>query len=204
MKRIMVLVGMVCIGSAVYAQNTALTGELRTDFDGIAPILGLELNVSSLDVIAGIGVRYYKNEASYANYEIFNTDNTINHNYFFINLGIAPKAAVNDKIALSFPLLVKMHYNTYSRDYKLSSVYIPDGLKKGYYFGFGFDAGARIYYALTPRWSIFTGALAQILLHTNNRYIYWKENPAETYKRENIANGWFDNGYMELGIRLTL
>jgi hypothetical protein len=203
MKKIWLFIGLFTIGSTLFAQKVSITGELTTDFDGVSPVLGLEVNLSKIDILAGFGFWFYKNEAAYNNYQTFNADYVSDQNYFRIFAGVAPKLLINERIILSFPLLAKIQFGNDSLEFENSMVYSQGTLKNGKYFGYGFDTGARIYYTLTQKWSIYTGVIAQVLYIGDNKYTYWKNSPNDIYTRKNNTVSWFTNGNVELGIRFT-
>jgi hypothetical protein len=203
MKKFCSLVVLLVIGTILFAQNISITGELTTDFDGVSPLFGLEVHLSKIDILAGFGFWFYENEVTYDNYQTFDTDYDSKQNIFKIFSGVAPKILINEKILLSFPLLAEIQFGNDFLEYNRSTVYSPGSLKKAEYFGYGFDAGARIYFSLTKRWSIYTGAIAQILYISNNKYTYWKNSPNDTYTRKNNGIYWFTNGDVELGVRFT-
>jgi hypothetical protein len=203
MKKIIFLVGMLVMASTLFAQKFSLDGHLATNFESVSPTLGFEVNLSKIDVLAGIGFGFYKNGASYSNYSISNEDHTNNEDWINIFAGIAPKVFLNDKLTLSFPLLAKIHFGNASLEYDSADRYITGSLKQARYFGYGFDTGARLYFTFTERWSIYTGAIAQVLYIFDNKYAYWKGSATSTYTRENNGMTWFIDGNVELGVRFT-
>lgn len=203
MRKFGLLIGLFIIGATLFAQKVSITGELTTEFDGVSPVLGLEVDLSKIGILAGFGFLFYKNEVTYNNYQTFNADYASDRNLFRIFAGVAPKVLVNEKMTLSFPLLVKIQFGSDSLEYESSTVYRQESLKKGEYFGYGFDAGARVYYNLTERWSIYTGAIVQVLYIGDDRYTYWKNSPNDTYIHKNNTFSWFTNGNVELGLRFT-
>ena len=71
------------------------------------------------------------------------------HGLYF---GIAPRAAVSDKVTVSLPILFKF--------YRHSTIEIsenPGGKEKIGQNHLRLDAGARAYYEVSQRWSIYTG-----------------------------------------------
>jgi hypothetical protein len=63
--------------------------------------------------------------------------------------------------------------------------------------------GKALYYNLTESWSIYTGAIVQVLYIADNKYTYWKTSPNNTYTRENNTISWFTGGNVELGVKFT-
>jgi hypothetical protein len=191
------------MGSMVFAQKFSINGHLATNFENVHPTLGIELNLNKIDLLAGVSFWFLKNDTSYTNYQTFNADNTLNEYLVKVFAGIAPKVLVNDKLILSFPLMARIQFRNDSFKYDYGMVYTPDLPKKVEQFGYGFDAGARLYYTLTDRWSIYMGAIMNVLYISDNKYTCWKDSPTVTYTREINDMNWFTDGDVELGVRFT-
>jgi hypothetical protein len=203
MKKIIVLFGLLILCSSLYAQKISINGHLGTNFENVIPALGLEVNLSKIDILAGISFWYYNTEVSYNDYQTYNTDNTLDEYWLRFFAGIAPKLIATEKWSLSFPLLAKIQFRNDSLVYKDDSVYTSSSPKEVEYFGYGFDAGTRLYYALTQRWSIYLGAMANVLYIADNKYTFWNSSAYKTYSRENKSMSFFTDGVVELGVRFT-
>jgi hypothetical protein len=202
MKKFGFLVGLLAIGSTLFAQKVSLIGHLATDFDAVAPTLGFEVNFNKIDLLAEANFWIYSSERADKDYQNYNTDSTSIQNRFEIFAGIAPKVIITENWSLTFPLLAKLHFRNDELKYHDSFVYTTDSAKKADYFGYGFDIGARVYYALSQRWNIYAGFLFEIVSISNNKYTYWK-TANTTWTREYNTTLWFNNGEFELGVRYT-
>ena len=151
----------------------------------------------------GVSFWTYQNEVSYDNYQNFNVDSKVEERWFRIFAGLAPKVAVTEKLTLSFPLLAKIQFRDDAVGYEDDRVYSKDALKEAEYSGYGVDFGARVYYALTKKWSIYGGAIMNVLYIADNKYTYWKNGPDDTYTRRNNTTNWFTGGQVEMGARVT-
>jgi hypothetical protein len=203
MKKIFLIISFWVIGSMVFAQEFSIDGHLATDFEDVHPTLGLEINLNKIDILAGLSFWFYKNSKSYTNYQTFNANNTLNEYWIKFFAGIAPKVLLNDKLTLSFPLMVRIQFRNDSLKYVSDTVYTTTSPKKAEYFGYGFDTGARLYISLTDKWSVYTGAIMNVLYIHDNKYTYWKDSPTTTYTREDNGTSWFTDGNVELGVRFT-
>jgi hypothetical protein len=203
MKKIYVVFGLLVMTSGVFAQTFSLGGHLATNFENVLSAFELEINFSKVDVLAGVSFWRYQDEASYDNYQTFNTDSKLDERWFKIFAGFAPKVAATEKLTLSFPLLAKIQFRDDSFSFEDEFVYSSTSPKKAAYSGYGFDFGARIYYALTKNWSIYGGTIMNAVYIADNKYTYWKGSSVETYTRENKTTTWFTDGLAEMGVRLT-
>jgi hypothetical protein len=203
MRKIGVVFGLLVMGSSVFAQTFSFGGHLSTNFEGVWPAFEIGINFSTVDVLAGVSFWEYQEEVSYDNYRSFSTDNKLDERWIRLYAGFAPKVRATEKLALSFPLFAKIQFRNDAFGFEDDLVYSEDDLKKADYFGYGLDFGARVYFALTKKWSVYGGAIMNVVYIADNKYTYWKDDPDETYTRETKSTSWLIDGLVEMGVRVT-
>jgi hypothetical protein len=117
--------------------------------------------------------------------------------------GIAPKVVITEKCSLTIPLLAKIHFREDTLEYENSNAFSENTVQKAVYFGYGFDLGARTYYALNQKWDIYAGITWELVSIQHNTFLYWKTQNS-TYTRGYDIMVLFDNGTFELGVRYKL
>jgi hypothetical protein len=204
MKRFYFFMGMVIIGSPLFAQvGVSIDGHLATDFASIAPTIGLEINLSRIDILGGTTFWFNNLKRTYTNYQTYNSNGTQFEYRFEFFAGIAPKVALTEKWSLSIPVLAKIYFREDTLKFESSHTYATDSPKNVTYFGYGLDFGARTYYALNQKWDIYAGILWELVSMQHNTYTYWK-TVNTTYTREDNIMIWFDRGKFELGVRFKV
>jgi hypothetical protein len=203
MKKIFSLLVFLVIGSTVFAQKISIDGYLATNFENVHPAFGLEVNLNKVDILTGVSFWFYKDGTSYTNYQTYNADNTLNEYWIKFFAGIAPKVFSNDKLTLSFPLMAKIQFRNDSLEYDSDNVYNTVSPKKVEYFGYGVDIGTRLYISLTDKWSVYTGAVMNVLYIYDDKYTYWKNSTTVIYTREDNGMTWFTDGDVEFGVRFS-
>jgi hypothetical protein len=73
-KKTRIVLALLIIGSNVFAQTFSLGEHLATDFENVWPTFDAGINLSHVDILAGVSFWIYQNEFSYDNYLAFNID----------------------------------------------------------------------------------------------------------------------------------
>ena len=161
-----------------------IPGTTETLFPNVVPGIGVGIDMGAFDILANI-------EFSLFNISI--DDWSLRSLLFGIYAGIAPKAAVSDKLTLSFPIFAK---------FLRGSVKLDDG-DDDYTYGknaIGLDAGARVYYALNDTWSIYAGVQVSVLE-------YWLEGKMKgggsSVKDDTNVFRFLNNGTLDFGVRYS-
>jgi len=201
--RVFVLV-MLIVASTAFAQVTvSLTGQATTGWfvmtDGIFiwPGLGVEVGVGPVDILAEFefGIhkeRYLKGDPGQYSGSLW---------YLGISAGVAPKIGITDKVTVSFPFMLKLIPNGERLRYKDKRYEVGGTVKKATNLVFGIEAGARTYFAITPKWSVFTGIQA-VLFSVQGQTKSTAFN-GTTAKDKKTTTNIFDAGSIELGVRFT-
>ena len=105
-----------------------------------------------------------------------------------------------DRLTLSFPCFFKFYL--IGTSFKYSSTPNDDVTKRATVGAFGFDAGARLTYAFNQKWSVYTGANAEL-------FSFFGKGRVTNYGGKKSDAGsttktfWFDAGSIDLGIKYT-
>ena len=201
MKKILLVLVILGLTTAVFAQNVALTGHLSTGSSGVSPSIGAAFDMGTLDILAEIEFAMRR----YTNYIGEPNERTSTTWLLGIYAGVAPKVEMTERLTLSVPILVKFIYSAYGRKFKDSSWYTLGGDKDWSYNTLGIDAGARAYYALSQKWSVFMGFQAAVITYigetegnewvSGGGTIKWKSADSELL--------FFHTGTIDLGVKFS-
>jgi hypothetical protein len=158
-KMCLVLVLFSVVAEGVFAQSS-IDGAVSTNFNGITPSIGMGLEFSNIDLLAGLNFDFYQRS--------IDRDNVDSENNIGIYAGLAPKAPLLGDWSLSFPMLARIRFG------KIDSNYSNDVRS---YFGFDFRVGARADFAFSDHWSLYTGFLTNLIWWSQNKY----DNNTEDY-----------------------
>jgi len=173
-KKISLLMVLVLlIAGRAFAQFT-VDGAVSTSFNGITPSIGIGVEFSKLDLLAGLNFRISNRDDDDGSY-----DYSSNIGFY---IGLAPKTSLSGKWSISFPICAEI--TSGSRDSSLSLAYIY------HYFNFYFKAGARATFSFSNHWGLYTGFLVDIVSSIQYEY---DDYYANTF---NVFNG----GVVQLGI----
>jgi len=203
MKRCFIVFCLLAVMNAVAFAHIQFSfdGHLATNFSSTAPTIGVGFNSNEFEVLLNANFWVYTSERTDKDYQTFNTDNTLKESRFEFKVGFAPKAAISEKLYLSFPLMGKVSFRGDLLEYDNSDTYDTYSAKSVDYFGYGFSVGARTYYVLNQKFDLYAGILFDAVSINNNKYIYWKSSPTSTYTRKYENVTWFENGELGLGLR---
>ena len=196
-KKFFILVFLALTTAAFAQTKIGLTGHLSASNNGAWPSIGVEIDVGPVDILAELEFwvdrdSFTGGEGSWSSWAL----------EFYA--GIAPKVEITEKLTLSIPILAKIFHYKEGYNFK-GNRYIPDGMKGLSYNGFGLDLGARAYYALSKRWSIFAGfQVAAMTYQGEGKGKAWSSTGYIINVTENMSEMYFFNsGSFDLGIKFT-
>ncbi|MDR1230201.1 MAG: hypothetical protein LBK61_02245 [Spirochaetaceae bacterium] len=97
-KKVFIFAIFLFAGSALFAQvHVSVDGHLATNFSNVAPSLGIEVNFSKVDILAGTNFWFYESDRIIKNYSLYNTDSKTTQNRYEFFAGIAPKVIATEK-----------------------------------------------------------------------------------------------------------
>ncbi|MCL2129490.1 MAG: hypothetical protein FWH35_03950 [Treponema sp.] len=146
MKKIALVVVLFALTMGVYAQSRVSLDMHYTLFGELeGPGFSLGIDLGKLDFLTSFDFWVERDSDNI-------TDDVIINFWHGMYVGIAPKAAISEKVSLSFPIFLKFyrHSEIIKRDN-------PEGKEKIGQNHLRLDAGARAYYAVSKKWSIYTG-----------------------------------------------
>jgi hypothetical protein len=147
MKRFIVLLGMLAIGSVTFAQQFFIDGFVATNFESVTPNIGIGIGFKPLDIMAGIDFSINEDILEYG-IPYSNSKRTEKWNSVGIYAGLAPKAVSTEKFTLSIPLLLQIRFG--ETTYERSHITINAGdLENASRSGVDFLFGARATYSLS-------------------------------------------------------
>jgi len=114
-------------------------------------------------------------------------------------VGIAPKAAVSEKLTLSLPILFKFYRHAY-----IEKEDNPGGKKTEGQNHLRLDAGARAYYAVNQRWSVYAGFQMNIIeVAGANKTKLSGSFTDDTYDDDTFGLSSFRDGSIDLGVKFN-
>jgi hypothetical protein len=196
------LVFALAVASGAFAQF-AINGGISTDFSTVTPTIGVSIGFSKLDILAGVDLNWAQNSFYTPTSGTNNYDDTSSS--VGIYFGLAPKAALTEKWALSFPLLVRIQSEeTSERRYNSDTVTAGSTSDAGSAFsGFGLRAGGRAAYAFSDHWSLYTGFLINVVSFNETKTNKWKTSNREDGTELAYTETAFDifkSGVVELSV----
>ena len=151
-KSILVLVLIAFVTVGAFAQGFFLDAHYSYGSQVSNLAFGVGYDMGGFDILANIELNFYGHEGVRVEPYDQNVYRSATYFLFGIFAGIAPKFDVSDNVTIAFPILGKIIF--YNYDYKYSN-YITNSTVTS--STFGIDAGARAYYALNDRFSVYTG-----------------------------------------------
>jgi len=196
MKKIALVLVLFALAAGVYAQSKVsldvhytLLGELG-DPGGLG--IGVGFDRGTFDILTGMDF--------WVEWDADRKDKTstigFDHGMYF---SIAPKLAVAEKFSLSFPILLKFyrHSITIKED-------DPSGKTKTGQNHLRLDIGARACYALSQRWSIYTGFQLNIIeVAGANKTKESGSFGSGSYGDDAFGLYTFRNGSIDLGVKFN-
>jgi hypothetical protein len=206
-KRAFVFLGMLMVGSAMFAQQFFIDSNATTDFESVTPAIGIGIETNYVDIMAGIkftiGEVRFEYSYPYSDYKYSEKRSSAG-----IYVGLAPKALSIEKWTVSFPLLIQIRFGEASGyDYENNRIAVQSGdLEQSKHFGIDFLASARAAYSLSEHWDIFAGFVFNIVKYTKYQNLYYMttSQTGGTYSRTENFTGWLNGGSMQLGVRCTI
>jgi len=198
MKKMVFILAVFFLAAGVYAQGVSLDlhysvfGEVGTVVGTWgAPSVGIAVDMGKFDILGNVDFMLRRSAVS-------SNERNIDLG-FGLYAGIAPKAAVSDNVTLSFPILLK-----YIRTSETRKQDTPSGRRKTGYNILGFDAGARAYYALSQRWSIYTGFQVGIMdFTTRTKTTRHGSYGSGSSKADDNSFYFFGMGCVDFGVKLS-
>jgi len=164
------------IAGRTFAQFT-VDGAVSTSFNGITPSIGIGVEFSKFDLLAGFKFWISNRELDYDRYQ--------NLSNIGIYIGLAPKTSQFGKWLLSFPLYAEVAFGRSDGD-------LSDRSSSSNFY---FKAGARAAYSFSNHWSLFTGFLINAVSWTG-----YDREALSGYSSYETTFNVFDNGAVQLGI----
>jgi hypothetical protein len=202
MKRFYVLGLMLFVGSTLFAQQFFIDGHIASDFESITPNIGIVVALNPVDIMAGINFRItgdaYEYESDYSNYNFEKPSN-----YFGVYIGVAPKANFNEKVYISFPILIQARFWGSETKYDKNNISVSaNELKKNDTYNIIANIGARINYSFTSHWNGFVGFGFNTFSYAEYKNYYYLSTSQSggTYLRTEKVSDWFNGGDISLGI----
>ena len=201
MKKILLLLLLFGLAASVFPQNISLDARLSLYPDEVIPNIGIGAGMGSWDILAGIGFWVTLNNINIgAPAEQLRTDY-----YIKVYAGIAPRVEITEKFILAFPLLLRYSHTGRKYYYINQHSYImPGDLAREGRNAFGIDLGARAYFTLNQRWSVYAGLeAAAIEYRARQKIIVYIDNGYDTtdFKRNSFGFDFFRNGSIDLGVK---
>jgi hypothetical protein len=196
---------MLAVSSLTFAQQFFIDGYVATNFESVTPNIGIGLGLKPIDIMAGVNFSINEDKLEYGS-PYSNSKKTEKWNSVGIYAGIAPKAVLTEKFTLSIPLLfqIRLGGTTYER----TRITVNAGdLEHVNRFGMDFLLGARVSYALSNHWSVFSGFVFNVVEYTkwdNDYYLNDGSATGETYSRTENATHWLNSGKVQIGVRLSI
>ena len=114
-------------------------------------------------------------------------------------VGIAPKAAVSEKLTLSLPILFKFY-----RHAEITKKDDPGGKETVGQNHLRLDAGARAYYAVNQRWSVYAGFQMNLIeVAGANKTKRSGSYGDETFDDDKFGLYSFKDGSIDLGVKFN-
>ena len=201
MKKTIIALVLFSLAVGAFAQKISLDTHLSTSTfypvleSGIVlPSVGIAVDVGPVDILGNFELAISQEKT-----KIGSEYETNRETLFGFYAGVAPKASPADKVTLSFPFFMKIY--VISDRVKYSTTPDDDDPKRFTRGGFGFEAGARTAYALTPKWSAYLGVQAEILS-------FYGKGRTTTFggkKSDGRTSNFyvFSTGYIDLGVKYT-
>ncbi|MDR0636157.1 MAG: hypothetical protein LBF87_03670 [Treponema sp.] len=189
MKRIVLSLGLLAVGSIAFAQQFFIDGFVNTNFESVTPNIGIGIGLNPVDIMAGMNFSINEDEFEYG-IPYSNSEKLEKWNSVGVYAGIAPKPVSLEKFTLSIPLLLQIRFG--GSTYERSKITVSqDELKDSSRFGIDFLLGAKVSYLLSTHWSIFSGFVFNVFEYTkwdNNYYLNAGSATGKTYSRTETAS----------------
>jgi hypothetical protein len=200
MKKI-ILIGLLTMGSTIFAQQFFVDGLIASDFTSITPNIGVGVSLNKIDILAGVNFNITRDLWEYET-DYSNNDRVINSNRFGVYAGIAPKVAITEKVSLQFPILLEGGFEITEADFNNLDGG-PTGSNNKYNSTYiGFDIGSLVNYSLNRHFDVFAGFLFNAFNLTTYKVDHWKSPSInETYFAEQKKIYFFESGLVELGVK---
>lgn len=207
MRNVIVLLGLLTVGSEIFAQQFFIDGNFVTNFQSVTPTFGMGIRFGWADVLAGASFTVYRGKheygSSYSDYDYSEKLNSAG-----IYTGVAPKAISKEKWTLSFPLILQVAFGeTSGKDYEDSHIPVQaDDLEHLNYVGIAFLAGSNAAYSLSEHWSFLAGFLFNIFEYEKYANTYYKTTSQAdgTYSVTARSTAFLKDGTIQLGVRFTI
>ena len=205
MKRIVLFLSLLAVGSIAFAQQFFIDGFVNTNFESVTPNIGIGIGLNPVDIMAGVNFSINEDQLEYGN-PYSNSKRLEKRNSVGFYAGIAPKPVSIEKFTLSIPLLLQIRFGGIT--YERSKVTVSQGdLKDSSRFGIDFLLGARVSYSLSTHWSIFSDFVFNVFEYTkwdNNYYLNAGSATGAIYSRTETASQWLNSGKVQVGVRFTI
>ena len=202
MKKSILFLVLFVLATGAFAVDISLDAHLSTIVFNPAlesalaiPSIGVGIGIGPVDILTNFELSIERDKTNSGS-----GDQVHRQSIFGILPGVAFNAAMAEKLTLSFPFFMKIYI--LGERFGYSSTPPDEVLKKNVRVGFGIDAGARAYYALTQNWSIYAGFQADIL----SIYGKGKSTNYGGKKTDGSTSSmyWFNSGSIDLGIKYTI